>query len=126
MTDILKLPRDDRPTTRHAGWDHCTAEPGTTEEVRCRVCGERMAVRRGVVGPTGWAHAMAIASGEMEGRPHDVFYCQSSPEAWHRQALALKLEAGRTASSGLEKLLLEEAEEIIRTRAATKEVFGSG
>jgi hypothetical protein len=124
MSDILKLPHDaGRPGTLHAGWDCVTTEPGEEAEVRCRVCGEVMAVRRGVVGPTGWAHSMAIAAGVAKGKLHDSFACDFSGEAWHRQALALKLEAQKTPSKRVERLLLEEAERVVRSRAATKEVF---
>jgi hypothetical protein len=59
VSDILKLPRDTDPLdTHYSGWDCLTADPGSVEEARCRVCGEAMSVRRGVVGPTGLAHAM--------------------------------------------------------------------
>jgi hypothetical protein len=123
MSDILKLSRDtDPPAICHAGWDFLTTESGREAEERCRVCGEVMAVARGVVGPTGWAHARAIASGVLEGTPHDEFCCVFSSEAWHRQALALKLEAQKTPSKRVEDLLLEEAEEIVRVRTATKQV----
>ncbi len=121
MSDFLKLPDDSNPpVTRHAGWDFVITKPGEESEVLCRVCGEVMEARRGVVGPTGWAHAMAIKAGAATGTPHDEFACGLSGEAWHRQALALKLEAARTPSGELEKLLLAEAEQIVRTRTATK------
>jgi len=123
MRDILKLPRaGGRPGILHAGWDFLVARPGEEAEVHCRVCGEVMAVRRGVVGPTGWAHARAIAAGVMGGTPHDEFACGFSDEPWHRQALALKTEARRTPSRELETLLLEEAGRVVGTRAATKTV----
>lgn len=123
MSDILELPRDAGSTgTLHAGWDFFTADPGTREEMRCRVCGEVMAVHRGVVGPTSWAHAMAIAAGVSQGKPHDSFACDLGGEAWHRQALALKREAERTPSGELAVLLLAEADRLVRLRTATKEV----
>jgi hypothetical protein len=83
-----------------------------------------MAVERGVVGPTGWAHATAIAAGVRGGTPHDGFACAFSGAAWHRQALALKLQAEQTPSRRLERLLLEEAAEVVLRRAATKDVSG--
>jgi hypothetical protein len=123
MHDILKLPRDTDPlVTHHSGWDFFTATPGSVEEARCRVCGEAMAVRRGVVGPTGWAHAMAIVAGVREGTPLDAFACDLSGEAWHRQALALKRQAEATPGRRLERALLDEAAEVVRRRAATKDV----
>lgn len=122
MTDILKLTREsDRPGTLHAGWDFVITRPSEEAEVRCRVCGEVMEASRGVVGPTGWAHAMTIKAGAARGTPHDEFACGFSGEAWHRQALDLKVEARKTPSRRVEQMLLEEAEEVVRSRAATKE-----
>src|SRR6476646_3445594 len=121
MSDILKLLDDTNPlVTRQAGWDHVITEPDTEAELRCRVCGEVMEARRGVVGATGFAHAMAIKSGAARGVRHDAFSCRFSGEAWHRQALALKVEARQTPSRELEMLLLAEAEQVVRTRTATK------
>jgi hypothetical protein len=108
--------------THYSGWDCIIAEPGSVKEARCRVCGEAMAVRRGVVGPTGWAQATAIAAGVMGGTPHDTFACVFSGEPWHRQALALKRQAEETPSRRLERALLDEAAEVVRRRAATKDV----
>jgi hypothetical protein len=123
VSDILKLRRDaDRLVTHHSGWDFFTTAAGSVAEVRCRVCGAALAVRRGVVGPTGWAHTRAIAAGVMGGTPHDEFSCDLSGEPWHRQALALKRQAQETPSRRLERLLLEEAAEVVRRRAATKDV----
>jgi hypothetical protein len=125
VSDILRLPHDtERPAVHHTGWDYFTAAPGSVDEARCRVCGEVMADRRGVVGPTSWAHAMAIAAGVRGGAPHDAFACNFSGEAWHWQALALKEQAEETPSKRLERLLLEEAAEIVRRRVATKDVSG--
>ena len=122
MSDILKLPgASEAPGTLHAGWDFVTARPGEEAEVLCRVCGEVMEARRGVVGPTGWAHAMAIKAGAATGTPHDEFACGFSGEGWHRQALVLKMEARETPSRRVEQALLDEADEVVRTRTATKE-----
>jgi hypothetical protein len=118
VSDILKLPREtDLLVTHHTGWDFFTTAPGSVEEVRCRVCGEVLAARRGVVGPTGWAHAQAITAGVRGGTPHDEFACVFSGEAWHRQALALKRQAQQTPSRRLERALLDEAAEVVRRRA---------
>lgn len=123
MSDILKLPgAPDTPGTFHAGWDFVITKPGEMAEIPCRVCGKVMEARRGVIGPTGWAHAMAINAGAATDTPHDEFTCQHSGETWHRQALALKLEARKTSSGQVEQMLLGEADEIIRTRTATRQM----
>jgi len=110
--------------TLHAGWDFFTSEPGRHEVLHCRVCGMTMAVDRGVVGPTGWTHAVAIHAGQAKGRPHDSFHCERAGEAWHGEALALRQEAEATSSKRMADQLTAEADEVVRTREATKAVTG--
>jgi hypothetical protein len=109
------------PVSRRTGWDYVATEPGAAHEMRCRVCGAKMVERRGVVGPTGWAHALAMHGGRMPGRRQDVFICCFSPRRWHRQALELRQEALRTPSQRLQEALAEEADQIVRTRTPTRE-----
>lgn len=92
--------------------------------IQCRVCGEPMAVSRNVVGPTGWGHATAIRAGQAKGRPHDEFHCEHADATWHRQALALRREAGATSSKRMADQLTAEADEVVRTREVTKAVTG--
>ena len=92
--------------------------------MHCRVCGEAMAASRNVIGPTGWAHAMAIRAGQAKGRLHEEFHCERADVTWHRQALALRQEAEGTSSKRLADLLTAEADEVVRTREATKAVTG--
>jgi len=106
--------------TLTAGWDFFTGEPGGHVVLHCRICGEPMTVARDVVGPTGWAHAMTIRAGQAKGRLHDEFHCERAEAAWHRQALALRQQAEQTPSKRLADLLTEEADEVVRTKAATR------
>ena len=110
--------------TLHAGWEFFTSEPGRHAILYCRVCGEAMTASRNVIGPTGWAHAMAIRAGQAKGRLHDAFHCELAGEPWHRQALALRLEAEQTPNRQVADLLTAEADEVVRTQAATKGVMG--
>lgn len=98
------------------GWDCFSAVPGEFEELSCRVCGEKLDVRRNVEGPTSSVEAMA-------GRKHlhDSFTCKNSNEKWHRQALSLFKLAEDTPSAILANQLTNEALEIIRTKQHTKE-----
>ena len=89
--------------------------------MHCRVCGEPMVESRNVIGPTGWAHALAIRAGQAKGRLHDEFHCERAGEAWHRQALALRRQAEQTPSKHLAELMTAEADEVVRTRTATKD-----
>ncbi|MFM8273044.1 MAG: hypothetical protein ACKODX_12020 [Gemmata sp.] len=116
---------DSTPTgTLHLGWDFFTTEPGQHATLHCRVCGEPLSLTPDVVGPTGWAHAMAIRAGRASAIRHDVFRCRFGGEPWHRQALALRREADDTASERLAMLLTNEADEVVRTRMATRSVMG--
>jgi hypothetical protein len=85
-----------------------------------------MVADRSVVGPTGWAHAMAIRAGQATGRRPDEFHCIHAGEPWHRQALALRQDAEDTASKRLADLLTAKADEVVRTRVATRSVADVG
>ena len=74
-----------------------------------------MDVKRGVLGPRGFAQAMSGG-----GSRHDVYTCPHLEEDWHNQVLNLNQEARDTASARLTDILLQEAEEILQTRKATK------
>jgi hypothetical protein len=63
---------------------------------------------------------MVVRCGQAKGRLHDEFHCERAGETWHRQALALRQEATQTASKRLADLLNQEADEVARTRTATK------
>ena len=96
--------------------DRSTPDPGKVEgPLFCGVCGEEMDVKRNVNGPRGSVQAMSGGKS-----PHDVFTCPHREEQWHEQVVALRKEAKKTPSAKLEKLLLEEAEEILQSKECTK------
>lgn len=108
-------------THRHPylnGWDHYHTDPGKLERAECRVCGAEMTVTRNVDGPTSMAESMAGRS-----HLHDSFACPNVQEDWHAQARSLKEQAHWSHSAVQTKQLTDEAEEIIRQRKATKEVY---
>jgi len=94
-----------------------TPDPGKEESMNCDVCGDNMEVQRNVMGPRGFASAMA-------GHKvlHDIFACPHREEGWHLQAYKVMEEAKETASTELEKMLRKEAMELVKTRVATKKV----
>lgn len=100
-----------------SGWESFTPDPGICSGMRCRVCSENMEVQRNVKGPTSSAAVMAKLDSV-----HDHFFCKHAAEAWHAQALILLQKATSSPSAVLEKLLREEAADILRTRKATKKV----
>jgi len=98
-----------------------TPDPGEVPEgeaVFCGVCGDQMDERRGCNGPRGFAQAMCGGKS-----PYDDFSCPHRKEQWHQQVVALRDEAGKTASAKIATALLAEADEIASTRIATKEVY---
>lgn len=95
-----------------------TPDPGThpdDEVILCGVCGAETTCRRNVNGPRGFAMAMSGSKS-----PHDVYSCPLRDEDWHQQVVALRREASGTSSKKLETMLLEEAEEVLSNRLATK------
>jgi hypothetical protein len=121
-TSMNRQPSELSPSqTLHCDLDYAFPDPGEYLDAYCGICHQKMAVERNVLGPTSSVEAMAVRLGQSSGRLHDRFYCEDREEPWHRQALAIHLEASNTASKRLADLLLDEAKEIVQTRRATKE-----
>jgi hypothetical protein len=66
----------------------CYPNPGEVKQAKCGICGTRMNVERNVLGPTGFAEAMAGRA-----HSHDCFTCPHLSERWHRKIASLKMEA---------------------------------
>lgn len=97
--------------------DYFTPDPGKIKgPVYCGVCGDKMNESRNVLGPRGFAMAMT-GSKEL----HDTFCCPSRSEIWHIQVVKLRKMARDTPSAKLAKMLLDEANDVAISRAATKE-----
>lgn len=100
-------------------------DPGVVAEgtkVLCGVCKSVMNETRNCNGPRGWIMAMTGSQS-----PYDFFCCPHREEPWHRQVVALRHEARNSASTKMAVMLEEEAEEIMSTRKATREVgWGKG
>lgn len=97
--------------TEHAGNGYATTGPGITSYMRCQVCEEEMEIKRNFDGATGMAEAMSRRK-----HLHDVFTCKDRHEDWHLQAFEIQREASKTHSGKLKKMLLNEVDEIIKTR----------
>jgi hypothetical protein len=98
------------------GYDFCVTSCNEVEGMACRVCGEPMQVRRDVLGPTGFASAMG---GRACWTRHDEFWCVSSDEDWHQQALRLRKEATATPSRAIREILEKEIAEVLARRQPT-------
>lgn len=82
--------------------------PGEFGELNCRLCGERMIVRRNQYGPTSWASAMA-----KKFRLHDKHECPNITKLWHLRAKNILGEIKETSSDSLTELLKSDLEKII-------------
>lgn len=94
-------------------------DPGTVKPpVFCGVCDSEMTFDEGVEGHWSWGAAMSRSPKTKR----DVFVCPHHMEDWHRQVLALRRKAEESPSRVLGDLMLKEADEIVKTRKATKKV----
>jgi len=110
----------------HAGWDHFTPEPGKEKEMFCRVCKEKMDVKRGCMGATGWVEAMSVAHGKSKGHAHDTFSCPFAQEDWHNQVRVLLERIQKETSRTIAKLLKKEAKQVLKTRKTTLKRYWRG
>ena len=97
--------------------DRATSKPGQFESLDCGICGTTMDVKRNVNGPTNFASAM---SGNKY--LHDSFTCPHIDEMWHLQAKKIQKMANKSPSKITEKMLLNEAADIIAKQQETKAV----
>lgn len=113
MDDIKRLPSDVQ--------DSYMPDPDTEDRVACGVCGTEMHVNRGCFGPTSFVSAIGGSK-----RKHDAFFCPNRDKDWHKQVVALRREAKKTASSRLAAMLVEEAEQILEQKEPTKVGYWTG
>lgn len=104
---------------RRRGWDYFTADCGhPPPETHCRVCGERLTLIQNVYGSRFFTQAVSVMR-----ELHDVYQCEHSGEDWHDQVYALRDAFDRTPSAVLASQYNAEADDIVRTRKATKTKF---
>jgi hypothetical protein len=73
------------PGSFDAGWDSFAPKTGSVKDMYCRVCDEKMKVKRKKFGPTSFVDAM-----QTKGHSHDHFFCGNSGTDWHNQLLDLR------------------------------------
>lgn len=64
------------------GYDYQLIKTGTVRELRCRVCGKKMSVKRAVFSGNSVIATLLGKSGIF-----DEFYCEYSGESWHETAM---------------------------------------
>ena len=75
-------------------------DPNAMERVSCTACSMDMEVKRGVIGPTSWAGALARKE-----REHDYWACPNNELDWHDQIVGLIQEKQGTISRTLKALI---------------------
>lgn len=116
-TKAKKTKKYDKPYICGDTQDIFTPDPGEVEgPVNCGVCGTEMECKRNCHGPRGWAMAMSGSKSY-----YDCFSCPHRGELWHKQVVKLRSAVRDTPSRKLADLFLEEVNEILDTRQATKE-----
>lgn len=91
------------------GYSYFVTDPGTEDQVECRVCGTVCDVTRDVYGPTSWATAGASSF-----KCHDAFVCPHADEGWHDQALELVHAIEDMPSKRVAELMKLDLEDLIR------------
>ena len=92
-----------------------TPDLGTVKNANCGICGKQMNVKRNVLGPTGWAEAMAKRK-----HRYDSFTCPYYEKDWHKKIINLINEARNTSSSNIIKIIEKEIYKILRTKKVPK------
>lgn len=104
--------------TLHKGYDTIAPEKAPKEWPKCYTCGQNMLCEGEQYGPTSWAEAMA------KGGHHYIRYvCPDAGTDWHNQVIGIMKQIEDTPSKSIERLLLKEKAELIKTKKATKKVF---
>lgn len=91
-----------------AGYEVFTPDPGTVDEMHCRVCNSRCIVERNRFGSTGFAMGMARKK-----RHHDFFYCPHAEEEWHMKALELFQAIEKMPSRRVAELMRKDLDEVL-------------
>lgn len=95
-----------------------STKPGELVSTSCPVCGETCDIERNLVGPTGFAEALA-------GRAslHDRIVCPYADTAWHDRATRLQGEIAQTSSRRLAANMGGELRALVREKRRPR---GSG
>lgn len=92
-------------------WKHYNAfyrKPGEVDSIDCGVCGSACDVKRGEIGPTGFAGSMLGSKTQ-----HDLFTCPHNDEQWHWETLAMVLELKNTCSPSLRAIVQQDIDDAV-------------
>jgi len=110
------MAKKERPEARNDG----RYTPDCSENIKeayCGICNTKMKVTRGEYGPRTMVGAMAGIKDS-----YDLFICPHRAKDWHSQAKAIVKLGRDTPSKSLEKMLLKEVKQLVKTKKATKVV----
>ena len=100
---------------------YCFPDPGEAQDINCGICAEKMNVKRGIFGPTGFIEAMSPRGGHW----HDYFECPNLGELWHKHIVSLTDEQMKTNSAKIKQILEDEIQETLKTKKMPKLVGGA-
>ena|SRR3989344_1353034 len=95
---------------------YCFPDPGEAQDINCGICAEKMNVKRGIFGPTGFIEAMSPRGGHW----HDYFECPNLGELWHKHIVSLTDEQMKTNSAKIKQILEDEIQETLKTKKMPK------
>jgi len=98
-------------TTYRIGWDILVPDPGELDSWSCRTCGAICDVQRNVLGCT---DKYGVASKRL----HDKFTCPNAGKDWHGQAYKLRATAEDMPSPSVQRLMLNDLDELLVLHAA--------
>lgn len=82
------------------GYDYQLIKVNTVKELKCRVCGKKMKVKRGIYSGNS---IMAIILGKSG--VFDEFCCEYSGESWHETAMEAVKDAEQSINQGILKTM---------------------
>lgn len=94
----------------HKGYELFMLDPGSVEEMECKVCGSVCDVKRGVNGPTSFGEAMGKGF-----HFHDRFDCPHREEGWHKQALDILQEIEKCPSPSIREIMQNYLDIIVKS-----------
>jgi len=97
-----------KPKSHFKGWDAIFPDAGELESWDCRVCAAACDVTRNLVGQTS-------AYGPHD-RLHDSFGCPNAGQAWHTQALRIRMAAEDMPSPSVRALMDADADRLVKER----------
>lgn len=99
------------------GYDVFMLDPGTADQVSCRVCRATCTVVRNATGATSFAGAVTKTV-----KVHDLFTCPNSQTVWHVDALRLAEAVNDSPNPRIAAQMRMDLDELIRANRVAQTV----